>query len=314
MGYRHGAVRSLAHEPFDGAIGIICSKARDAEWGYWLDGVPVVKELHEYGMALRQVSPSIKFMVHVDMNVWVRGFGQASAAHEVCVCMPTSPYAVCSIGYHIYREKTDGPAMYMVFARGITNEKYSSNREQSAMKLTGNIKIALRNALAQLIPYRVEEVAKLEYDLIHSKSVASGQKKAGQLPTLLGAVSGQVLLNEIRALRAMGVTFTTLEFNAVVEGMDEAVQLANAERSKRVDAVMVSFVERGGVMWADCVETGSVRTNYYFRQVGEAVTYAMADVPQFIVEKVSVLQTLGNRQHIDSVGMKIDDKLFWVEK
>jgi hypothetical protein len=202
----------------------------------------------------------------------------------------------------------------MTYARDIENVKYGEGRKQYYMKLTTNLKLAVKNALANLLPYTAREMAGIEYPTMREKSEESGRVKASKLPTLLNAVTHGVLMNEVRALHAAGVTFTTPEFQSIVDNMDEAVQLANAERSKRVDMVLVSFVERNGSMMADCSEARDVRNNHWPNVADEVNTYPLADVPQFIVEKVSVLQGLDNGNHVDGVGVKIDDKLFWVEK
>jgi hypothetical protein len=184
-----------------------------------------------------------------------------------------------------------------------------------------NQRKAVKKTLLNLIPYTVAECATLQYDAIKRKSDKSGAAKTGVLPSLLGAVTHNVLMNEVRALRAAGVAFSTPEFQAVAEEMDDAVQLANAERNKRVDAVMVQFVTRGGVMRAECAEVQDIRKSYEvkFAEEGEdgrgvVKSYAMEEVPPFIVEKVSVLQGLDNGGHVDSIGMKVNDTLFWVEK
>jgi hypothetical protein len=206
----------------------------------------------------------------------------------------------------------------MVKARGIANEKYNISSTQFYMRLTGNIKVAVKNAMTNLIPYGVKEIVDIEYAALHEKSTAVGRTKASQLPILLNAVSHNVLLNEIRALHAVmevsGATFSTPEFRAIVENMDDAVQLANAERNKRVDALLVSFIETADGVRVECAEVSNVRANNYAVIRDDVDTYPLADAPQFIVEKVSVLQGLAHGSHVDSIGMKLDDKLFWVEK
>ena len=303
MSFKHVAVRDLPrHAPSDFV------RATEEGWHYRLDGIPVVPELYVYGRDLQKASPTIKFMAAHTLSYYTD-----EKASEVSVCMPTSPYVVCRIGFGQYREKQGCEPTYMVASRRITNDKYDGSRKQYHMRMTVNIKGAVKNALAQLVPYSVKEIAAREYDPLESKSLQVGRVKASRLPALLN-VPSEVLLNEIRALHAMGVAFTTPEFKAIVEGMDEAVQLANSERSKRVDAVMVHFVESGGVMQAHCIEVHNIRNNFRGSPAGDAVIYEMNAVPQFIVEKVSVLQSLDNGSHVDSIGMKVDEKLFWVEK
>lgn len=320
MGYRHAAVRHLTNPDSEANINRAkqIQQAREAKWGYWLDEMPVTKELYAYGSALQEAFPFLKFWSSTrTQQSYMVSMGENEHIHvfkETYVCMDSSPYAVAQIGYGGYREKSDSDALYMTYARGIANEKYGTGRKQYYMKMSAQLKSAIKNALGNLVPYTAKEMAVIEYDKMRDLSNKSGETKASKLPALLGAVTHSVLLNEVRALHAAGAKFTTPEFQSIVDNVDEAVQLANTERSKRVDMVLVSFVERNGNMMADCSEVRDVRANHWPKVADEVNTYLLADVPQFIVEKVSVLQTLDNGNHVDGVGMKIDEKMFWVEK
>lgn len=318
MAFNHVAVRNLINPILDPHREVLTKDAREGAWKYWLGDMPVTAQLHEYGTALQKAYPFLKFWASSKKQLTTyattdSGVG-ISVFVETYVCMDSSHYAVAKIGFNQYREKQDSARLYMVSARGIENEKYHTGRSQYHMKLTSNLKVAIKNALSNLVPYTALEIAHVEYDPIHDKSVNAGKDKASRLPTLLGAVTHSVLLNEVRALYASGATFITPEFQAVVDNMAEAVQLANVERSKRVDMVLVSFVERNGGMMVDCAEVHNVRSNYWAKGAEEQSTYALADLPQPIVEKVSVLQGLDSGSFVDGIGMKLDEKLFWVEK
>ena len=318
MTYSHAAVRYLTdtNSDLNKSRDLAIKQARTAGWRYWLDDTPVIRQLYEYGSALQKEYPFLKFWSSTRTRQ--QEYQPVSNVHvftEVYICMDTSHHAVGWIGFGSYREKTDSAPMYVVSSRGITNEKYGTGRSQYYMKMTTKLKAATKNALANLIPYTAKEIAVAEYEKIVHKSFEAGESKAAKLPKLLGAITHSILLNEVRALAASGVVFTTPEFQAIVDNMDEAVQLANAERSKRVDMVMVSFVERNGSWMADCAEVLNVRGNRWSPKLSDDMTtYALADVPQPIVEKVSVLQGLDNGGFVDGVGMKLDDKLFWVQK
>jgi hypothetical protein len=149
---------------------------------------------------------------------------------------------------------------------------------------------------------------------VRTASCEVSRGKAAKLPTLLGKVTNSILLGEIRALHSAGVTFTTPEFREVVANMEDAIELANGERSKRVDVLMVYFVKRNGVMVAETVHVDNIRGGDSSTHAKEITTYAIDQVPAFVEEKVSVLQTLDNGSHVDGVGMKVNDNLYWVEK
>ena len=322
--YAHTAVRRLTNTASSSNV-IRAQRAEEARamgWKWWLDGTPVSEELYNMGFPMQKFYPFLSFYSSSQKSRWkemTRGSTCFQVAMEVYVCMPSSPYAVAVIGYGQYQMSPNTLYNhYMVKARGIANEKYNMSSTQFYMRLTGNIKVAIKNAMANLIPYGVKEIVDIEYEALREKSTAVGRTKASQLPILLNAVSHNVLLNEIRALHAVmevsGDTFSTPEFRAIVENMDDAVQLANAERNKRVDALLVNFIETADGVRVECAEVSNIRNSSYAVIRDNIDTHLLASVPQFIVEKVSVLQGLANGTHVDSIGMKLDDKLFWVEK
>ena len=317
--YEHTAVRTIlenerSHE---------CKQDRACErshhradgWKFWLDDVPVCDELHAYGSTLQKLYPCLKFLG--TSHVYTGGVG---LQNSVYVCMDVSPYALGTIDYRDNSLSGRGGRTFSIYARTVKNDKYHLSRSQYNMKMSSSLGVAVKNALAHLIPYSAVDIARVEYKALRDRSIDSGKQKAAVLPALLAAVTSSVLLNEVRALKAAGVAFSTPEFQSIVSNMDEATQLANAEHSKRVDAVLVHFVDRaGGITVAECADLSNVRGQTHPTisscSIGNNVTrYAMADVPKFIVEKVAVMRGLDDGSHVDGIGMKIEDRLFWVEK
>ena len=313
--YEHTSVRTVLENERSHQCKEDRARYRADGWKFWLDDVPVCDELHAYGSALQKLYPCLKFLGSTPSHPMGIGL-----QNRVYVCMDVSPYALGTINYG--DNSLSGHASlrtFSIYARTIKNDKYHSCRLQYYMKMSSSIGVAVKNALAHLIPYSAVDIARVEYKALRDKSVDSGKQKAAVLPALLAAVTPSVLLNEVRALKAAGVAFSTPEFQSIVSNMDEATQLANAERSKRIDAVLVHFVDRAGATMAECADLSNVRGQTHPTisscSISTGVTqYAMADVPKFIVEKVAVMRGLDDGSHVDGIGMKIEDRLFWVEK
>ena len=315
MSYIHTPVRYFA-EHGRTMLDKHIEAAKAAGWQWWLDTAPVPQELYELGMGVRKAYPFVKFYTTTGDNkcTWACNRSNVWYALEVFVAIDTCPYALAKIGHGKYGVADDASNYtYMVRARGIENERYHSGREQYRMRITASLKIAIKNTLANLLPYSMEEVADREYEGYRSKSQHVGASKAAKLPALLGSVTHSVLLNEIRALKAMGVTFNTPEFRSVAESCDDAAKLANEERNKRIDVVLVHFVTRTDGIVAECINMQNIRAHYTFKS-GLLETYPLADVPQALQDKVAVLQTLLPGDHVDGVGMKVEEMLYWVEK
>jgi len=292
--------------------------AKAAGWQWWVDTIPVSREVHELAMGVRKAYPFVKFYATVEESkchwMFATALG-AQYASEIYAAIDTCPYVLAKIGYGGYSAYPDGRSTsgYMVRARGIENARYYSGRVQYHMRLTSSLKVAIKNTLANLLPYDMREVANHEYEGYRSKSSQIGASKAAKLPVLLGSITHSVLLNEIRALTAMGVTFNTAEFRSVAENCDDAAKLANEERNKRIDVVLMHFVTRTDGIVAECIGMQDIRAHHTFSP-GLSETYPLADVPQALQDKVAVLQTLPPGDHVDGVGMKVEEMLYWVEK
>jgi len=314
--YKHVGITALVSPSPENteALKTIADAARNAGHEGWLDGVPVIPELYALGAGVRRMIPSVKFYGSIiSCNHDNRIFGEPELFSEVHAVVNDSPYSTARIGYGKYRGQK-GDRHYMVDTRGITNEKYMTGRDQYSMKLASKLEVAVKNAVANMIPHTPGEIAKLTYEKYTERSVKAGQSKANKLPALMNAVSHSALLNEIRALHAQGATFITPEFQAIVDNMDEAVSLANEERSKRIDATLVHFTQRSGRMIARCVTCNDIRRHTTMYTVPSSEDFEMDAIPPYIAEKVAVLQTLERGNHVDGVGMKVIDTLYWVEK
>jgi len=312
MGYAHIPVRHLTDNRTELDTRIEAAKAQG--WRGWVDTIPVSSQVYELAMGVRKAYPFVKFYVS-DKCRWHSAIGDMQYASEIYAAIDTCPYVLAKIGYGNYsvRSNVRGTATFMVRARGIENEKYDSGRPQYHMRITTNLKVAIKNTLANLLPYDMREVADCEYEGYRSKSQHVGASKAAKLPALLGSISHSVLLNEIRALTAMGVAFNTPEFRSVAQSCDDAAKLANEERSKRIDVVLMHFVMRTHGIVAECIGMQNIRAYHTFRpELLE--TYPLDGVPQALQDKVAVLQTLTPGDHVDGVGMKVEEMLYWVEK
>jgi hypothetical protein len=286
--------------------------AVDSGWLFWLDGIPVVAELRNYGDELRRAFPNLRFLYCKHSTVAKTVWG--GVCREVWVCMDSSLLTVARIGYAGY--KKGGELVYGVRARGIENNMYKSGHNMYHSKTTSRLNVAVKNALANLVPYSAKEVASATYVPVRDKILHTSDNKRATLSKLLGSISQSVLISEITALRAAGVTFTTQEFQDVVANLDEARRITNGEVNRRVDIISVHVVERGGVTYIECSTVNSVGDNYsiFPDDIPETVVYTVDQVPSEIAEKVAVLQTMDAKAFVDTVGMKVCDKLYWVFK
>jgi len=302
--YTHKSLASLDKQEIVDALKVQVDAHNEVTHAWWVDGIPVIRETYCIAEEIKRKAPHVVFR-----------FNKKNPVNTLYITIPNCPYTVALIGFGKFKMSTTS-SEYIVKARGIRNEKYHTNREQYCMRFSKNVTTAAKIALAYITPYTTCEVANLQFDLFSRASSSAGRKKAGVLPTLCGAVTSSVLINEIRSLKAAGVQFHTAEFQAIADQCDEASKLANDERNKRVDAVFVQFIEGKATGFkAQCVTVENIRNKNDFDIRGlPTTTYELSELPEFMTSKISVLQILEDGNHVDGVGMKVNPTLFWVEK
>jgi hypothetical protein len=320
MSYKHVQQEVIANAQQYDANGLLTGSHGGADTfvsnpaQHSVDGIAVVSQLAEFVAGIRKAFPALKFYPG---EMWATYTGDNGVVfrsyRELYAGVPGQLYLVGRIGYCGYQQTSDED-FYMVDSRLIANEKYSTRNERYSMRLTTNINRAIKNALVNLVPYSTLELTHRCYREFRAKSYEVGENKGNTLERLLGQINKVALLNEIRSLKSAGVQFSTQEFRAVAAECDEAVQVSNAEKGKRVDALLVHFLGQGQNMFAESVPVQDIRRTAYPVGNDAVTTHTLADIPELIREKVAVLQTLLPGNHVDGVGMKMSDRLFWVEK
>lgn len=332
MSYTHYAVTQLVKETADLPIARYVEVAREEQWPYWLDNAPVEEPLYNLGIKLKSAYPDFKFYPSTkgdqkcDTTAICTGFGagrQINIFQAVYVTMPMCPYVVCSIGHARYQE-TAVPyeCQYMVESRLINNDRYRMSNPNYNRKITKgvstNLEKAFKNALLHCKPYSAVELASVEYRPLYYKAQHVKDQKSGVIGALMQSISRDVLIQEIHAMNAAGIKFTTPEFIKLAEEADDALQLQRSQTNKRVDATFIHFYQEGDNMVAQYCQAENILSpsSSYIKAIKQDsnVKCKVNEVPEYIVEKVSVLQTLDVGSHVDGVGMKISDEMYWVEK
>ena len=335
MSYNQYSVEQIVKEAADLPFTRYIKEAREEQWPYWLDNAPVVEPLYNLGIKLKNAYPDFRFYPSArgdkrcDITIACTGFGwggQVNIFQAVYVTMPMCPYVVCSIGYARYQETaTPHECHYMVESRFINNDKYKLSNPNYNRKITKglstNLDKAFKNALLYCKPYSAVELASVEFRPMYRKAQQIKDQKSGVINLLMQSISRDVLIQEIHAMNAAGIKFTTPEFIKLAEEADDALQLQRSQTNKRVDATFIHFYQEGDNMVAQYCQAENILASLsssapYIKAINSDsnVKCKVSEVPEYIVEKVSVLQTLDVGSHVDGVGMKVSDAMYWVEK
>lgn len=297
-------------------IANIYAKAVEVEHTEFLAGAPVTKELLSFAQALQKAMPKVKFFPHTfnfltDKRIHV--------CDEMFVYMDDFP---CDLGRISWADNgvQSGQYTYGVYSRKIQNAKYATHRDQHHMVMTSDLDKAVKNARKHLVPYTTRELAQVFYDPLHnnvSKVLDEVKLKAHH-----GAVNivnnRMAILQEIEFLKKRGVEFVTPEFRELSENVEQLLNNYREQETRKVSAVFVRFKQVGDTTYADLQEVYNVREIRWDVQMNTADAQAIScpadELPQDIAGQIAVLNILENEGYVSGVGMKVDDKTFWVER
>jgi hypothetical protein len=188
------------------------------------------------------------------------------------------------------------------------------------MVMTSDLEKAVKNARKHLVPYTTRELAQVFYEPLHnnvSKVLDEVRLKAHH-----GAANivnnRMAILQEIEFLKKRGVEFVTPEFRELSENVEHLLNNYREQETRKVSAVFVRLKQVGDTTYADSQEVHNVREIRWDVQMNTADAQAIScpadELPQDIAGQIAVLNILENEGYVSGVGMKVDDKTFWVEK
>jgi hypothetical protein len=296
------------------------TQAKELDYAYFLNGVPCVKEVKEFGEELLKLNPTLKFAPtgnrDVTMITDVDGQKRLIKYHRFYVYMDDCPYMLGEIGYGDYSVRGSSGDTFMVKSRKIINAKFSEWREQQNMIMAKDMKKAIKTALKYLMPYTTKDIAEVSFSKFSSEVTTASDQAKTKLYRELRELSGNVLCEELRHLLKQGASFKTNEFQNFAVRADELFGELDDESKRDVNAQFVYVYDGGGRMYADVINTldprneGILKTN----KIVQTHTYRMEELPSDIVEKVSVLNILTDDQYVARVGLRVSANTFWIER
>ena len=108
--------------------------------------------------------------------------------------------------------------------------------------------------------------------------------------------------------------FKTDVFNEIANNIEEVYDKVKEEESRKVNALFVHFRKVGDDMYADVEEVGDMKKNRYVEFVSPPTTYLASELPEHILNGVSVLNILEDGQYVARIGQKVDNETFWLER
>lgn len=306
----------------------LTTKATESGWASFYNGIPCVPQLKEFAEAILNVMPSVKLLpidegyvqlpVH-DVNGVYQTTKNVRVYNEFAVYLEEFPFDIGRISYKDNGARKKDVMTYGVYSRKIRNAKYAHHRDQHHIVTATDVKKALKNVSKYLMPYSTQELAQAFYEPIVSNVAKAGDALTREIRTKAEplAYAHEELAREIAYLKEQGVQFKSAKFRQVAESLGDVVERYEAEKGRSTGAIFVRFYEVGGQTLFSTQQVIEVKKNYNQpcnsaeqRIEGKPV----AEIPEDIMSAVSVLSILNNNQYVANVGMKLDEKHFWIER
>lgn len=295
------------------------TKAVGAGHTEFLAGAPVSKELLGFTQALQKAMPKVKFFPHTFWITETAGGTRIHVCNEMFVYMDDFP---CDLGRISWAENgvNGGAHTYGVYSRKIQNDKYAAHRDQHHMVMTSDLEKAVKNARKHLVPYTTRELAQVFYEPLHEKvsKVLDEVKSKAHNGARDIANNRMSILQEIEFLKKQGVQFVTPEFRELSENIEQLLGDYREQEARKVSAFFVRFKQIGDTTYADMQEVHNIREIRWDVKMNttdaQAISCSADELPQDIAGQIAVLNILENEGYVSGVGMKIDDRTYWVER
>lgn len=295
----------------------MCDNTKEYGWDKWVGGYPTNDKMKPLLDKILSAMPNIKIYPRSTARL-IEPKGEVRIVNDFYLYTDTCAFPLGHVGFRDYTVgRGEGTASYGVYSRKIKNAKYHDTREEFHMVMTSNLDKAFKAIKTFAVPYTDKELAEEYYgDMVNKVSdVSRGVKR--DLDNLVGKIKwggDKQVIEEMLYLRSQGVKFKTDVFNEVADSIEEVYEKVIEEDNRKVNALFVHFRKVGDDMYADVEEVGAMKQNRHVAFVSPPTTYLASELPEHILNGVSVLNILEDGQYVARIGQKVDNETFWLER
>jgi len=287
----------------------------------FVDEYPTTKELSMFAQEVRRIMPKVKFAPCKKLWGRVRATDGREIPRDIplvksfYVYMPDHIFVMGQIGYGDFSVNNNGDKpTYMVFSRKICNDKFAPHRDQFNMIMSTSLVKAKRNASTYLSPHSLHELAEGLYGTLRTNISSTVGDAKSKVFALTGKIrhSHDAIMQELRNLKAQGVTFITAEFQELERNAELVMEDYRERVRPNINVVFVRIRNIGEDTYADVFDIGSVTDERKLSPSSPQTTTLLSELDQAIAGKVSVLSILMDGQYVENVGERINATTFWV--
>ena len=266
-------------------------------------------ELYKFFTEVKKVKPSIQPIV---------------AGNKIYLHFKGDPYTAAWIGYGDFKDTSNGDHNYVVCSPNVENNRYDAHREQHYMRMSVNLKKAVKFTSTFTRPYKALTIVGINLqDVGFAAGMSHGEltSKVNEMQiSLFGRnhnSSAMPVMAEMKHLVASGYSFIDKKLEA------EAHEFFELHRKQQVSVTLNKDLAATAVICTGTTLKGEQKfetircenLSHYTRKVLQDTHqyYIGADkIPDEIKDKVAVLSMMQHGEFVDEVGMRICDEIVYV--
>lgn len=298
--------------------------AKQVGWKNFSHDLPVPFDLGEFMNELKKLMPNIEFIpvgwtiehkqIKDEQGNFVR-HDSFRVFNEVAVYLKEFPFDIGRINFKDNSVSGGSEHTYGVYSRKIKNAKFGQYRNQFNMITCKDLKKALKNAQKYLMPYSVKELAQAFYEPLRDNVNKEVSQVRSNIDNLAHNIRyrAETIAREILHLKRAGVKFISPEFNEIADKVEDVMAEFDAENSRKVSALFARIYKVGEESYVTLQEVADVKGMHEVKD-GTTIGYKASELPQDIVNAISVLSILTDGQYVKDVGMRMDAEHFWIQR
>lgn len=230
---------------------------------------------------------------------------------------PGDTHALGLIGWddlRVKRNNSDTVREFYVSTRGVTNAKYRSNLWQHNVLGAKSVKGAVKIAQARLVPYTCAEAVSATRPVVKtavnsfSSAILNKFRKAMEKFTGVAYYHGQLKGAFWQEVRHMN--FASPEVQAERDELFALHDAAEAVRGLEAsEFVYVGFRDNYGQTVADVCTVHQLGAGY---AVTDEQVIPFEVLPEKLQGRIAVLRMVETERYVEGVGVRIDDRIFYV--
>lgn len=333
MSYNHIAVTEAikAHErTVDRTKEVVTAESKHTYVMH--DGLLVSKELAVFMAEVQKAFRGVKFYGGHNVLKWNWGrietrendeettARSVHVAHEVLVAYPDQQYCMGTIGYGSFQKSTSNN-VYAVSSRTIENDKYAAWSDEYHFVMTGDMKRAVKNAKTHLRPYAPKDFFALSISTARQLAEKPLSEANGMAYRTQNDIPNHLLMNEIYRLHKSGHVFGDSILRNTIASWVDATDVQRAETERKTPACYVHVRSQTASaapenQLVDFFITPNLRDAGWERsatiEAATPTTVKVSDLHPDFVGKISVLSLLTDNDHVDGVGVRISNNVYWI--